>query len=295
MRIGTRAVRPGVHPDRNQSRNVGVGLRERDSRPKPRNSVEAKSSQDLMIAIEGERHKKIEILIDQPESSRHHADNLPGLRIYLDAAANHAAVTAEAPLPVAVAQHHRLGSMRILISVRKPAAHGRRNVESLQHTVTDQSRVNLLRPRKACHVRSAASPYAQRLKRPVLLCKREIHRRRKAETTGEICKSCGPRSVDPHGHKLIGIRIGKRLQQHTVDHAEDRRVCADSYRQRQKHSHGKSRRAFQPAEGELDVGQNRFDHGPLPRFAAAFLNDSYVAKFPARRLLGSSMRHSLLD
>jgi hypothetical protein len=34
-------------------------------------------------------------------------------------------------------------------------------------------------------------------------------------------------------------RLGKRLEEHTVDHAEDSRVCAYFYPERQKHSDGK--------------------------------------------------------
>ena len=35
MRIGSRAIRPGIHPDRHHARDIGVGLRDRDSGLQP--------------------------------------------------------------------------------------------------------------------------------------------------------------------------------------------------------------------------------------------------------------------
>ena len=62
------------------------------------------------------------VVIDNPKTARHHADDLTGLRIELDAAPDYAAITSETPLPIAVAQHDAARAVRILIGLRQPAA-----------------------------------------------------------------------------------------------------------------------------------------------------------------------------
>src|SRR6476660_8691871 len=41
----------------------------------------------------------------------------------------------------------------------------------------------------------------------------------------------------PQDHQLVRIAVRQRRKQHGVDYAEDRRVCADSQRQREDNDH----------------------------------------------------------
>jgi len=66
-------------------------------------------------AIQSQRKQKIEILIDHPKATRHSRPQSPASPRPPDSVANHAAVAAKSPMPVAVAQHHRFPAARILI------------------------------------------------------------------------------------------------------------------------------------------------------------------------------------
>ena len=145
MRIRSWAVRKRIHPDWQHPRYVRVGLRDCRLRSQPRDSVVSESRENQLRAIELERHDYIEIRIDKSKSPRHHANNFPGPRIHQDVTANHRAVSAEAPLPIRIAQHHSLRTARNLILFGEPAADFRGNAERLEHAVAHVHDAHLLR------------------------------------------------------------------------------------------------------------------------------------------------------
>ena len=55
------------------------------------------------------------------------------------------------------------------------------------------------------------------------------------------------------GHESIRIGVRQRLQQHAIDDAEDRAVCADAERQRDNCDHGKSGTLDKTAKRVTDV------------------------------------------
>ncbi len=114
----------------------------------------------------------------------------------------------------------------------------------------------------------------------------EIQRRREPEAAFEIGEARSPRRVEPEGDKLVRLRIGKRLEQDTVDDAEDSGVGADADGERQQDCDGESGRLAKAAKSELEIGEKRFKCAPLPLFAAALLNESDVAEFATGGLLG---------
>src|SRR6267143_1148178 len=65
-------------------------------------------------------------------------------------------------------------------------------------------------------------------------------------------------------HQAIGFRIRKRLQQHRIDHREDRRVGANPQRQRRNRCGGKTRAATQHSAGVANVLPQNFKE--LPSF-----------------------------
>ena len=78
-----------------------------------------------------------------------------------------------------------------------------------------------------------------------------------------------PGAISPDCYQLLWMRIGQRLEQHAVEHAEDCRVGADSDRQGQDDRGGKSRRFSQPPEYQFQVRPERFQQRQLPHFTAA--------------------------
>ena len=70
--------------------------------------------------------------------------------------------------------------------------------------------------------------------------------------------------VEPwHGsrndHELLGMRVRKRLEHHTVHNAEDRGVGADAEGEGQDGDGGEAGRFAQHAEGEATIRENRIE------------------------------------
>ncbi len=89
VRICAGTIRPGVHPDREKPLDISVRLRNRDARLQASHPREGERRKCLMGAIERQRKKNVEVLIDHVESPRHHSDNLARQRIHLHHPANH--------------------------------------------------------------------------------------------------------------------------------------------------------------------------------------------------------------
>jgi hypothetical protein len=100
-------------------------------------------------------------------------------------------------------------------------------------------------------------------------------------------------------YQLFGIWIVQRFQQHAIHNAEDRRVRADSYRDRQQSHRGKHRVAAERAQPIAGVREKFFNGRPAPDAATILFGQRHIPKRPPSR--GSSLfsrhsvRHQLLD
>ena len=180
-----------------------------------------------METVDCHRNQNIEVLIDHTEARRHYADNFARKYIHLENASDNFRITSETALPVAVAQHDCFSAAWILIGLRKQAAACKGG--TLKHFRIRRllARCGPLRAaRHRSHYRRA--PYPQRLKGLVVIGKREIHRWRELKTVRKACQPAGTRGIQPERDESIRFRVGQGTQQHTVDHAEDRRVRTDS-------------------------------------------------------------------
>ncbi len=267
-------------------------MRNGNPRLEPGDSLETETRQVCLVTIKAERRNHIEIRIHQTEPLRHHADDFPRLPIDRNAAPDHRPVSAEAALPISVAKHDGFRTMRILVGRQQPTAKDRRLAERLQHAVSNQSSVHFMRLVDAGDIGRARAPHAQRLKRPVLLGEGEIHGGREAETSGEVRQPRGPRSDQMDGYQLLCVRIGQRLEQHAVEHAEDRRVGADSDCQGQDDRGGKPRRFSQSPEYQSQVRPERFHQRKLPHFAAALFQHRGVSESAAGSLFCLDPAHA---
>src|ERR1700733_10508413 len=122
-------------------RHIGVGLRDRNAGPEPRDASLGKASQYLLDRIEGQRHQQIEVVTDHLESTGHHTGDHARLRIDTYGATHHTWIAAVASLPVSITKHHPLRSARLLVGRAKPLSGGRRHIESLENAVRNHRRV----------------------------------------------------------------------------------------------------------------------------------------------------------
>ena len=75
----------------------------------------------------------------------HNADYFSRPRIHRNVAPDDRPVSAEPPLPVAIAEHHALRAARNLICLGEPSPNCRWNVQRLKYTIADFNGAHLLR------------------------------------------------------------------------------------------------------------------------------------------------------
>src|SRR2546430_15656994 len=142
MRIRARTICPGVHPDWQHARKIGISFRDGETGFQPRDPLEPESRKDQIAAVKRERHHDVEIGIDQPGAFMGNADYFSRPRIHCNVAPDDRLVSAELPLPVAIADHYALRAARNLICLGEPSPNCRRRSE--EHTSELQSQSNLV-------------------------------------------------------------------------------------------------------------------------------------------------------
>ncbi len=155
--------------------------------------------------------------------------------------------------------------------------------------------MNFFRLRNAGDVRVLAGPDSQRLKRIVVVGESEIHRRRNRKAGGEASEATRTRRIEVERDKPIRCGVGKRSQDHAVEHAEDGGIRSDTDGECQQDRDRKARRLAQAAKNKFQIGEHRFKRGPLPCLAAPLLHQSDIAKFTPCRLFCIGSSHALGD
>src|SRR6202042_724683 len=151
-------------------RHIGVGLRDRNAGPEPRDAAIGKASQYLL--------DRIEVVTSHLESTGHHTSDHARLRIDTYGATHYTWIAAEASLPVSITKHYPLRSARLLVGRAKPLSGGGRHIERLENAVRNHRRVDLLRLCDSCDACSPRQPNAHGLEAFVMRRKGEIHRGR---------------------------------------------------------------------------------------------------------------------
>ena len=90
-------------------------------------------------------------------------------------------------------------------------------------------------------------------------------------------------AVEEDAHEAVGIRIGKRPQQHAVDDAEDRAIGADAERQRQHHHYCEAGILAQHAPRVAQVAPEIFDDIGASHIAAFLLNLGHATQLACGR------------
>ena len=128
------------------------------------------------------------------------------------------------------------------------------------------------------HVHRIAVVGADILKRGVLLAIDKVDGGRHIQ----FCEANARRGV-PHADQLLGMGVGKRLQEHALDYAENDRVCAHTDGESNEGNGGKQRRPAEPAQDLLEVVSERCH-------ASA---SGYTCEQPGERLASSEMYYAI--
>ena len=85
-------------------------------------------------------------------------------------------------------------------------------------------------------------------------------------------------------HKLLGMRIGNGMEQHGVDHREERSVRANSQGEREDRDGGEPGALAQRANREAQILQKFVESAAAPLIAGDVTDQRDVAEFSTRRL-----------
>ena len=101
--------RPGVQPDRQHPRDVGVCIGDRDAWLEAREPAKAEAADGEAAAIDSNRRDDFRLRLDveEAEACGHDADDFGRARVDRELPSNHRRVAAKPPLPVAIRQDHR--------------------------------------------------------------------------------------------------------------------------------------------------------------------------------------------
>ena len=233
-----------VHCRRDQPYCVGGRLIDRRATFEPRDSLEAEVAEAGLIPIEPQRRDHRRRTIHEAERVGHHADDVARSPVKDDAPPDHAAIRTELRSPVTGHEDDRFGAARRVVLRRKRAAEHGRDAERPQRSVGRLNRPHFFRLAGAGDARCAGPPQADAIERLCLVSVREHQERRRtgvlqAESWGVVIQR----------DKLFRPRIRQRLEQHTVDDAEHRRVGSDAEREGEHRDAGKHGDLPQAAEG----------------------------------------------
>jgi hypothetical protein len=232
--------------------DLGARALDRDPRLQAADDVDARVVAAVLLAADRvlqaqQRRVDVDGLPAPVNGLRHDADHGEGLAAQHEVAADHVRVAAEPALPVALGQdRHRLRP-RLVVFGGEGAAEDGRLAQRREQAGRDLAAAEALRLR-ALRVEDEARAVEpdQGLERSALVA--DVLEVRDGEA--HLRDLFGPFGEE---HEPVRLLVGKRAQQHRVDHAEDRGVGADAQGQGQDGHGGESGAARQHASPVTDV------------------------------------------
>jgi hypothetical protein len=85
--------------------------------------------------------------------------------------------------------------------------------------------------------------------------------------------------------ELLRILVGKRTEQHSINHTEYRRVCADAESKSEDGDGGEARGLRQHAEAEANVLQELLEPTGTPHLACLFFDAGHIAELAQCRIM----------
>ena len=235
LRQGTEAgfgehvcARAGLHGESRGSYgqhagDIGVGFSQGCARFEPCDSEIGEVDEVDVIAIEAEGDDEGSFAIHKPERRRQHADDFARCVIDHNAAADDRAIASETRFPVGVGQDHGALAARVVVPWAEAAPGLWLNAENGEKAIGHEQCREFLRCAEIGDAGGVGGPHGDVLKHAALFAVSDVERGRHAN----LFHVQAGRSVGD-GDELCGLRIRKRLEQHAVDHAEDRSSCADA-------------------------------------------------------------------
>jgi hypothetical protein len=229
--------------------HVGMGLADRCPRLQPREGLIAEVSERGLVPIEAQGHDQWRVFPgDEMKIAGQHANHFARLAVDQDAPAQDAGIAAKLPAPVAVGQEHGIRAAGRIVLAGKPTAEHGRDSEDRQDAISDQENAHQFGVADAGYIAGVVGKHADILEGPVLLAINEIVGRRRAQFL-----DIQARGDVPYSHQIVGLRIGQRLQQHALEHAENGRIGAHADSQGDERDRGEHGRAAEPAEDLVEL------------------------------------------
>jgi hypothetical protein len=178
-------------------------------------------------------------------------DHCVRLALEKDALPDQVSVTGEGVAPQAVAQNRRLRPVRTILRLGEIPSGGRVNREHVEVMRGDAPGMDILRTFTGAEIHAGEAPSrsAGEERRRVVAQHLPLFAVQNAAVIGRL--SAGNAHVD--GAQALRLRIGKVFDHERIDDGEDRRIRADSQRQRENHRRGKAGIAAQLPHGKSEI------------------------------------------
>ena len=240
---------------RQHARDIGVRGLDCDARLEAGHSRVAEAAEMRLGPVQAKGHDDGRVaVVEEVETARQDPDDLPRLVVDPRHLPDDRRVAAVFLLPEGIAQEGRRWRVRGVVLLREQPARRRRDAKQRQQPVGHDERRHLFRFPAAGQAREIRAIQSDVLEHTALFAVHEVVGRRHVHI-GEVHSW---RRV-PDAHQLLGVRVGQRLDQHAVEHAENGAGRADAGAEREHGYERESRRSYQTAH-DLPERSDGFRH-----------------------------------
>src|SRR5262249_20012370 len=177
--------------------------------------------------IDAHRRQHIDTTVAVAEILRQHADDRIRIVVDRNALAGDGRIGAESPLPQPVAQDHDALAVRRIFLLRETAPDGRIHAQYAEEIRGDSDATDELRLTATRQIDAGADAYrgGDAVERLTMLPPED-------ELGFAGVPETHVRPIRREPHNPLGLRVGKRAQEHGIHDGEDRRVSSDTQSQR---------------------------------------------------------------
>ena len=218
--------------ERDHARDIGVRLGERDARFHPRERLKPEADAARRVHIQWHRQHDRRARPKERERRGQHADDFSRPAVDDQLLADDVVRAPETALPVAMGQHHSPRRAGRIVFGAEGATENGLHAQQRQCRRADEQSLHPFRIAASRDRHLGRIPGADPLEYLVVLAIRQIRAR-------AVIRAGPVRRDLLQAHQPLGLVKRQRLQQHTVDDAEDRGGGANAERQRQDRGCGK--------------------------------------------------------
>ena len=234
----------------------------------------------VAAAIETVRGPESDLLIEELEPLRHHADDPHRRVVDLHGAADDRGIAAEARLPEAMREDGNRRRIRTIVLRREETAVQRTHAEQREELPRHDLDVQPRRFADARERHGAAAPRREVLEGaafalPVHPVGGGVPAARAARLDGAHLEL---RHVLVDHHQLVAVRIGQGPQQELIDDGEDRGVAADTEREREHDGGGEAGTLAQAARHVTHVAHQAVEPARRSDVVTLFLQPQHAAE-----------------